>query len=70
MILPSQYGTNIEQTLSFSQEPQKNGGYIHPILHPVGAKNDSPIRMSLSALHAKEQLDYTLVTILKILKCN
>lgn len=59
---------NIEETLSFSKELMKNGIYTNPILYPAVAKNDSRIRMSLSALHTKEQLDYTLATISKILK--
>lgn len=66
-IFPVKVG-NIEETLSFSKELMKNGIYTNPILYPAVAKNDSRIRMSLSALHTKEQLDYTLATISKILK--
>lgn len=66
-IFPVKVG-NIEQTLSFSKELMKNGIYTNPILYPAVAKNDSRIRMSLSALHTNEQLDYTLDTISKILK--
>jgi len=58
---------NDEQTLFLSKELMKKGIYTNPILYPAVSRGDARIRMSLSALHTKGQLDYTLSTINNLL---
>src|SRR5690606_34770224 len=58
-IFPIKIGDDVK-TLYVSKELMKRGIYTNPILYPAVSRGDSRIRMSLSAVHTKEQMDYTL----------
>lgn len=58
-IFPIKIGDDVK-TLFVSKELMKRGIYTNPILYPAVSRGDSRIRMSLSAVHTKEQMDYTL----------
>lgn len=58
-IFPIKIGDDVK-TLYVSKELMKRGIYTNPILYPAVSRGDSRIRMSLSAVHTKDQMDYTL----------
>jgi glycine C-acetyltransferase len=65
-IFPIKIGDD-ERTLNVSKELMKRGIYTNPILYPAVSRGDSRIRMSLSAVHTKEQMDYTISMISQII---
>src|SRR5690606_28541724 len=65
-IFPIKIGDD-ERTLNVSKELMKRGIYTNPILYPAVSRGDSRIRMSLSAVHTKEQMDYTMSMISQII---
>lgn len=66
-IFPIKVG-DTSMTLKFAKELMKRGVYTNPILYPAVAKNNSRIRMSVSALHTEEQLNYTTKCFSELLK--
>ncbi|WP_159634641.1 aminotransferase class I/II-fold pyridoxal phosphate-dependent enzyme [Sphingobacterium composti Ten et al. 2007 non Yoo et al. 2007] len=58
-IFPIKIGED-ERTLNISKELMKKGVYTNPILYPAVSRGDSRIRMSLSAVHSKDEMDYTI----------
>ncbi|HLS96855.1 MAG TPA: aminotransferase class I/II-fold pyridoxal phosphate-dependent enzyme [Sphingobacterium sp.] len=66
-IIPLKFGDPIV-TVEVNKEIFKQGIYANAILYPAVSKKDARIRMSLSALHTKEQLDRTLDVIESVVK--
>src|SRR5690606_35428488 len=66
-IIPLKFGDPIV-TVEVNKEIFKQGIYANAILYPAVSKKDARIRMSLSALHTKEQLDTTLDVIESVVK--
>lgn len=65
-IFPIKIGDDIK-TLYISKELMKKGIYTNPILYPAVSRGDSRIRMSLSAVHTKQEMDYTLSTLSELI---
>lgn len=64
-IFPIKIGDDVK-TLYVSKELMKRGIYTNPILYPAVSRGDSRIRMSLSAVHTKDQMDYTLAALAQL----
>ncbi|MFD2547879.1 aminotransferase class I/II-fold pyridoxal phosphate-dependent enzyme, partial [Sphingobacterium suaedae] len=58
-IIPLKLGDPV-RTVDFNKQIFRQGIYANAILYPAVSKKDARIRMSLSALHTREQLDRTL----------
>lgn len=64
-IFPIKIGDDVK-TLYVSKELMKRGIYTNPILYPAVSRGDSRIRMSLSAVHTQDQMDYTLAALAQL----